>query len=152
MSDENIMRMWNDCSVGGNVRPRLKTTVKTASYTITAADFGTVFTTRGGSGVTFTLPAVQTIYDGEVIIFLNVADYDMTVDGTDGELVVFNNLTGNSLGFMTTSEKIGGAMLAICDGTSWIVLPLGTETQTISVDTSPSATVSSTPSATPSST
>ena len=157
MSHENIMRLWNDCVNGGAVRPLTKIKVKTASYTIKPVDFGTTFTTRGASAtVTFTLPAVASEYEGDFVVFINVADYNMMVLGTDEEVVTFNDLTADGLGFTTTSEKIGGTVLAICDGTSWILLPIGTETQTIKVATaashtpshtqSPSHTVSNTPS------
>lgn len=134
MSDENIMRLWNDCSEGGRVRPKLNIIVKTASYTITSADFGSVITTRGaGAAVTFTLPAAASTNEGEWVLFANVADQNMIVAGADEGLVVFNDLTADSIAFQTTSEKIGGAFLAISDGTSWAVVPIATETQTITV-------------------
>lgn len=157
MSHENVMRLFNDCVTGGKVRPLCKIVVKTASYTLTPDDFGTVFTTRGASGaVTFTLPTVASEYKGSWALFANVADQNMFVAGTDEELVIFNDLTADSIGFATSSEKIAGALLAICDGTSWIVLPIATETQTISVgsaaSSSPSASASSSPSSSPSAT
>ena len=138
MSHENIMRLWNDCVAYGVLRPKLKVIVKTADYTVTPDDYGSVFTTRGGSaGVTFTLPAAGDTNTGEWALFVNVADYNMIVSGADEGLVVFNNLTADNIGFGTTSEKIGGTLLAISDGTSWIVLPLATETQTLVIDSSP---------------
>ena len=133
MSHENVMRLFNEGMTGGLIRPKLKVVAKTASYTITSADFGTVFTTRGGSGVTFTLPAASALNRGEWVLFLNVADQDMTVTGADEGLVCFNDLTADSIDFSTGSEKIGGAFLAISDETSWIVVPLATETQTVTV-------------------
>jgi hypothetical protein len=135
MSNENVMRLWNDSVAGGRVRPKLKLVVKTSSYTITSADFGSVFTTRGGSGVTFTLPAAASTNSGECVMFVNVANQNMTIAGSTGGLVVFNDLTANSIAFSTSSEKIAGAFLAISDGTSWIVLPIATETQTVTVAT-----------------
>jgi len=133
MSFENIMRLWNDGITLGAIRPKLKVAVKTSSYTITSPDFGTVFTTRGGGAVTFTLPTAASTNEGEWVLFINVADQNMTVTGTDEGLVCFNDLTADSIAFSTTSEKIGGAFLAISDGTSWIVLPIATETQTVTV-------------------
>lgn len=153
MSHENIMRLWNDCVTYGALRPKFKVTTKTSAYTITPGDFGKVFTTRGAtSTMIFTLPGVETTYNGEFVLFLNVADYDMIVAGTDGELVTFNDLTANNIGIITASERIGAGLLAVCDGTSWIVLPIAQETVTVAVDTSASATpsVSATPSHTPS--
>ena len=134
MSDENIMRLWNDCSDGGRVRPILNIIVKTASYTVTSSDFGSVITTRGASGaVTFTLPAASSKNDGEWVLFISVANQNMIVAGADEGLVVFNDLTADAIAFQTGSEKIGGAFLAISDGTSWAVVPLATETQTVTV-------------------
>ena len=134
MSDENIMRLWNDCSEGGRVRPKLNIIVKTASYTVTSNDFGSVFTTRGAlAAVTFTLPAASSTNNGEWVLFVNVANQNMLVAGADEGLVVFNDLTADSIAFQTGSEKIGGAFLAISDGTSWAVVPIATETQTVTV-------------------
>lgn len=133
MSHENIMRLFNDGVFGGRVRPKLKITVKTASYTVTPNDFGSVLTTRGASGaITFTLPAAGTTNKGEWVLFVNVADQNMIVTEASG-LTVFNNATATSIAFETSSEKIGGAFLAISDGTTWCVAPLATETQTITV-------------------
>lgn len=108
-------------------------TAKTASYAVTASDFGSILTTRGAAGaVTFTLPAASG-NGGHWVEFYNVADQNMIVDGTDEELVVFNDLTADSISYSQSAEKIGGGFRAVCDGTSWIVVPLCTETQTIAI-------------------
>jgi hypothetical protein len=134
MSAENTMRMWNDCVDGGNVRPALNIIAKTASYTVTPDDFGSVLTTRGaGAAVTFTLPAASAVNKGDWVLFVNVADQNMTVAGADEGLVVFNDLTADAIAFSQASEKIGGAFLAISDSTSWVVVPFSMETQTIAV-------------------
>ena len=134
MSHEDVMRLWNDAAESGRVRPKLKVVAKTASYTITSGDFGTVFTTRGAeAAVTFTLPAAASKNKGEWALFLNVADQNMLVAGADEGIVTFNDLTADSVAYQTSSEKIGGAFLAISDGTSWVVAPLAMETQTITV-------------------
>jgi hypothetical protein len=156
MSSENIMRLWNDAMAGGTYRPTLSITAKTADYTITKYDFGKVFTTRGASDeVIFTLPAVSDAYTGKWVVFISVADENLAVKGSDEELVVFNDLTADAISFSTSSEKIAGAFFALCDGTSWIVLPIATETQTVTVSTaassSPSSSESSSPSESPSS-
>jgi hypothetical protein len=152
MSHENIMRLWNDACLLGLIRPKLHILTKTTSYTVTSDDFGSVFTTRGaGVGVTFTLPSASAVNKGEWVMFISVANQNMIVAGATGGLVVFNDLAADNIGYGTSSELIAGAFLAISDGTSWIVLPLGTETQTIGVDTaastSPSASTSSSTSA-----
>ena len=134
MSSENTMRMWNDCATGGRVRPRLNIITKTASYTVTPNDFGSVLTTRGAGGaVTFTLPAASSVNNGDWVLFVNVADQKMIIAGADEGLVTFNDLTADSVAYQTSSEKIAGAFLAISDGTSWVVMPIATETQTIAV-------------------
>jgi hypothetical protein len=145
MSSENIMRLFNDCMTGGTVRPKLKVAVKTSDYTITTDDFGTIFTTRGAAAeVEFTLPSAASTNRGEWVLFVNVANQNMSVAGAEAGLVVFNSLTADNISLRTDNERIGGAFLAVSDGTSWIVMPLATETQTIHVD----AKATSTPSAT----
>lgn len=157
MSFENIMRLWNDCSKWGVERPKLGIVVKTSSYTMKPADFGKVFTTRGATGaVTFTLPAASAVNKGSMCLFWSVADQNMIVAGPDEGLTVFNDLTADSISFTTSSEKIGGAILALSDGSTWLCAPLATETQTVTIGTaasntpshtqSPSHTVSATPS------
>lgn len=145
MSAENIMRLFNDCVEGGRVRPALKVVVKTASYTITPDDYGTVFTTRGGAAeIKFTLPAASSTNKGNWVLFVNVADQNMAVAGAEAGLVVFNSLTADNISFRTDSERIAGAFLAVSDGTSWIVLPLATETQTVHVDAKATSSASAT--------
>jgi hypothetical protein len=131
------MRLWSDGSVKGLERPRLNITIKTASYTITPDDFGKVFTTRGATAaVTFTLPAAVTVNKGNWVLFVNIADQNMIVAGSDENLVVFNDATADTIAFQTSSEKIGGGFLAVSDGTSWCVMPLASETQTVTVGSS----------------
>jgi len=151
MSHENVGRLWNAAVTGGMVRPKFKIIVKTADYTLTDQDYGSIFTTRGGSGVTFTFPAASDLNKGEWALFMNVANQNMFVAGPDEGLVVFNDLTADSAGFATTNEKIAGTLLALSDGTSWIVLPLATETQTVTISTAPSSSPSSSTSSSPSS-
>ena len=115
------------------IRPKIQVVPKTADYTITSADFGKIFTNRGdGDAITFTLPAASGNED-EVVWFFSVADQNFTVATANEELVTFNDLTADSISFSQGSEKIGGGFMAVCDGTSWIVVPLATETQTVTV-------------------
>ena len=92
---------------------------KTADYTCTAAESGTIFTTRGnGAAINFTLPALGV---GLWYTFVNLVGYNMEVIGpTANELIAFNDLTASSIGFQTVSELKGGVIVAICDGTSWV--------------------------------
>lgn len=145
MSGENIMRLFNDCMTGGRVRPLLKIITKTSSYTLTPDDYGSVFTTRGGAAeITFTLPAAGSTNEGDWALFVNIADQNMAVAGAEAGLVVFNNATADNISYRTDSERIGGALLAISDGTSWIVLPIATETQTVHVDAKATSTTTTT--------
>ena len=118
-------RVRGDQAFSGRTRTmRIPITAKTASYTVLESDFGGVLTTRGASGaITFTLPAVQAKYKGAVVDFVNVAGQNMIIAGTAGELVVMNDLAANSVAVQTASELIGGSFRAICDGTSWLILP-----------------------------
>jgi len=107
---------------------------KTADYTVTLADFSKVFTTRGaGAAVTFTLPAASNDNKGEWVVFINVADQNMLVAGADEGLVVFNDLTADSIAYQTGSEKIAVPFLAISDGTICFIEPPATETQTVTI-------------------
>jgi len=127
MSEGNVRRLYH---AGRQVQ------AKTASYTVTDQDMDTIMTTRGAGGeIVFTLPAAAQSRQGAMVWFFNVADQNMKISGVDGELVVKNDLTANDVSFETSSEKIGGGFLAVCDGTSWIVVPLAEETQTMTVVT-----------------
>jgi len=98
---------------------------KTASYAVSPGkgDFsGSVFTTRGATGaVTFTLPAPQPSLTETFYEFINVVDQNMTVATTSGKAVVFNNTAATSLSAQTSSQKIGAAISAYCDGTAWLL-------------------------------
>lgn len=108
---------------------------KTASYTITAADAGKLFTNRGDTdAITFTLPAVSSTYANFGVEFYCAADQDFAVaTATADEMVAFNSLTATSVKLGTSSEKIGGGFRAVCDGTSWLISNLCEETQTVTV-------------------
>jgi len=122
---------------GGKAASRIPVVVKTADYTITAADFGKVFVTTGATGtVIFTLPASAAANIGARVEFYNVADQTMTVAGTAGELVFKNDLAANSVSYATATELIGGGFVATqISATKWLVAPLAEEAQTITVAT-----------------
>lgn len=106
----------------------------TATRSITSADFGAILTTRGATAaVVLTLPAVQASYKGADVTVFNIADQDLTLAGTAGEVITFNNAAATSVKLGTSSEKIGGGFRAVCDGTSWLIFPLTEETATITV-------------------
>lgn len=120
---------------GGSV-PARQVVAKTAAYTITRDDHGKIFTNRGAAGaVTFTLPAVSG-NDGMEVLVMAVANQAITVAGTAGELVAFNDAAANSIAFSTAGEIIGSGVRCVCDGTSWLIMPiLGSETATPTIAT-----------------
>jgi hypothetical protein len=106
-----------------NGLPTRWTEVKTAAYQVTKEDNGTIFLTTGATAaVVFTLPPIS---DGPFwFLFVNTADVDMTVTAKVADtLITYNDLAADSIAFSTSSEKIGGAVEVICDGTSLIGLP-----------------------------
>lgn len=139
MSGTNIPQPDFDGARGMYVRPPAPVNVvaKTADYTVTFEDCGHLFTNRGAAGaVVFTLPAVAAKYKGFWVDFMVVADQDVTIAGTAGQLVAFNDAAANSIAFSTATEKIGAYVRALCDGTSWLIqVGLGAETQTPTIAT-----------------
>lgn len=96
---------------------------KTADYTVTEDDHDIYFTNRGASGtVVFTLPT--TPKKGLRYGFHVVADQTITVaGGTADNIVAFNNATADSIGFATSSAKMGGSFVVMGDGTGWLAQP-----------------------------
>ena len=95
--------------------------VKTADYTVVAADSGYQFTTRGASGaVIFTLPT--TIPAGFRARFYSEANQNMAI-ACASKLVVTNNLTASSVTFSTSSQKIGASVEVVAndDQTKYLV-------------------------------
>jgi hypothetical protein len=113
-----------------------KVVTKTAAYTCKAYESGTIFVTTGNTAaLTFTLPPIS---DGPWIFwFVNGADQNMIVASeTADTLVTFNDLAADSVAYQTSSEKIGGLIIAFSDGTSAIGLtPIIQEAQTVTVAT-----------------
>jgi len=99
---------------------------KTADYTLAATDSGSVLTTRGAAGaVNFTLPTVAAGLAGTDVLIYVAADQNVTLTAqTNGQLVLFNDAAANTVALSTASEKVGGCFRVICDGTSWLVIPL----------------------------
>lgn len=86
---------------------------KTAAYTLTAADTGKTFGTRGASGaITFTLPAPVA---GLVYFFVQAAVQNISVTATGGAKI--NNGTAN--GTVTVATSAPGTFMVVCDGTGW---------------------------------
>ena len=92
----------------------------TATYTVTEAENGTLFTNRGNTGnLAITLPATPKA--GLRYMFYSVADGTLTITaGTADTMVAFNDATATSVAVATASEIIGNAIEVIGDGTSWL--------------------------------
>jgi hypothetical protein len=100
---------------------RLKVTAKTASYSLTVADSGGLFTTTGASGaVTFTLPAVSDNSGINYWIF-NTVDQNIIISGPADTLVVKNDAAADSLTHSTSNEKIGQSFFIVGDDSKWLV-------------------------------
>lgn len=114
----------------------VKMEVKTADYTVTAADSGTIFHTAGATAaVNFTLPAISA---GPFrFAFLVGADQNLTVTAATADTIItFNDVAADSVAFSTSSEKIGGSIEVFCDGTYLYALPhLASEAQTVTIAT-----------------
>lgn len=95
---------------------------KTADYTVTATESGTIFHTTGATAnVNFTLPAINT--GPWMFTFINGADVNLTVTAAAADTIVtYNDLTADSVAISTSSEKIGGAIEVLCDGSTLFVL------------------------------
>ena len=104
---------------------------KTAAYTVLPSESGTFFTTLGATAaVTFTLPAFA---DGLEYTFFNAVDQNMTVaSGTADKMMVINDIAADSVAFSSASEKIGGVVTVVSDGTYWFVQQHCTNTLTVS--------------------
>lgn len=115
---------------------KVKVRAITSAYTVSAADSGTVFTTRGASAaVTFTLPAVAS-GSGCVFTFISAANFAMTVASAEGDnIVTFNDAAADSIALSTANEIIGGAIKIIGDGTVWYALMNLSEAQTPTIAT-----------------
>ena len=103
---------------------RLVVSAKTASYSIVDGDSGKVFTTRGATGaVTFTLPAQTAVTSGFYVDIVVLAAQNVTVaTATADTLATFNDLTADSIAWVTAGQQIAQAVRVIADGTGWICL------------------------------
>jgi hypothetical protein len=100
-----------------------KITAKTASYTVTAEESGTLFTTRGATAaVTFTLPAVTGLPIGTFYEFYNVVNAGMVIasNGSLDNITSKNDVSADSITCTTDSVSISACVEVIWDGTRWL--------------------------------
>lgn len=119
-----------------NIAYKVRVQAQPIAYTVSLYESGTIFTTYGGTAATtFTLPAVASA-DGCIYYFVNAVDQDMTIASAEGDnMVAKNDASADSIAFSTTSEKIGGAVMVVSDGTKWYTFPMSEELVTITVAT-----------------
>ena len=107
---------------------------KTANYTISAKEAGTMFTNAGASGaVVFTLPTLSPYL---LFYFRVVADQDVTVGSAAGnDMVAYNDVDASSVAFSTGTQKIGGGLCVFSNaaGTDWHVVNMSAGANTITV-------------------
>ncbi len=126
--------------MGGQRQPgrqRELIVVTGTTYTVTPHDAGKTICNVGASGaLTATLQSAAGFQLGDEIYFLSCADQDFTVAGTAGQLITFNDLAANSVALSTSSEKLGGKIIATCvSGAKWHIALSTEETQTATVAT-----------------
>jgi|TARA_R110002020_G_scaffold68280_2_gene178901 hypothetical protein len=120
MGYQNIFRLINEGLRLDNsiVRP---IAAKTAAYSVTEDDFGTLFTNRGAAGsVTITLPAAAS-YTGKSVEFYCIASQNIALTAAAGTIVTKNNAAATTATLSTGGDQEGGSMIATSDGTSWLI-------------------------------
>lgn len=104
---------------------------KTASYTVTDADWGSLITNRGASGaVTITLPAPTTTQTGVWVDLFQVAGQNLVITAGTDLITTFNDATATSITYSTAGELIGNGARFVNDGTTWLHMPFTNEAAT----------------------
>lgn len=128
--------IFDDDLVGRHTFPWIRFQTKTADYTVVSTDNLSLFLTTGASdAVAFTLP---TLANGLMFGFKNTVNQNMTVASAAGDdMIVFNDLTADSVAFSTSGEKIGGGVIVFSNpgATAWIVCNYSAGANTITVAT-----------------
>lgn len=106
----------------------------TATQTLTRHDVGKTFFVNGSGAVVITMPSPATCQPGDDMLFINIADQDLTI-GLDEKILTKNNAAADSIAFSTSGEKIGSTALLVCTGTLWAAIPLAEEAVTMTVAT-----------------
>lgn len=104
------------------------------NLTLTAAHSGPLIVLRATTTAvkTLTLPATPLL--GLRFKFYNASALGMKlIAGTADTMVVFNDLTADTVSLETAGEIIGGCFEVIGDGTGWLVIPMLWEAQTVTI-------------------
>ena len=126
---EELLDLSKNYASGPKILLRIQT--KTADYTCTQADSGTIFTTYGDTGaITFTLPTNPT--KGWFALFFQSVDQDITItNATVDTLITYNDLAADGVAASTTSHQIGAFFLVFADGNVFNAVNLGGHTLTV---------------------
>ena len=134
---ENLKR---DLTLGGTQisGDKMLVVAKDDSFAISMpADTGKLFTTTGATGaVTATLPAPATTLKGTYCRVFNTVDQNLVIAVTGNDtLITLNDVAADTVTFSTSSEKIGAAVLCVCDGTKWLVMDASENSITSTIGT-----------------
>lgn len=104
---------------------------KSADYTVTIADSGTLFYTGGGANRVFTLPALVSGTNFWAF-FVNNQNNNMTITAPANKLVTLNNLTATNAIYSTANQIIGAACVVWMNdaGTFYYCVSLNSATVT----------------------
>jgi len=112
----------DDYANKASVFPWMRELSKTANYTVTAADNGTLFDNLGASAaVVFTLP---TLAAGLSYGFNVQADQSVTINSAAGDdMVAPNDASADGVAFSTPGDKIGGFVRIYANpaASKWVV-------------------------------
>ncbi len=119
---DTLLDMAKNFASGPKILLRVQT--KTADYTVTQADSGTIFTNYGDAGaIIFTLPVNPT--KGFCALFVNAVDQSLNVTaGTVDTLITHNDVAADSVDFDQSSNKIGQAIFVFSDGNAYYALQM----------------------------
>ncbi|HQN43929.1 MAG TPA: hypothetical protein PLA25_07325 [Anaerolineaceae bacterium] len=99
----------------------LRTLTKTANYTCTVNDSGTIFNSTGAeAGVTFTLPTPAAANDGCFYGFVSTSATGIAVSCADS-IVYDNSIVVDSLTAETEDHIIGAALFVVSNGSKWLI-------------------------------
>ena len=104
---------------------------KSGTYTLSASENDLLFLATGAA--TFNLPAKQ---NGLAFRFAQLADADLTIASSAGDMVHKGSAAASSVAFSSSSQKIGSQVLVECvytatDTLKWLVTNLGGTTPTV---------------------
>lgn len=129
------LRHTNPGAFVGLFNSRFKNvTAKTANYTVTNNESGSIFTNQAATAlVVFTLPAKES---GLWYVFFSVEAQTLTVAAdTADTIATFNDIAADNVSIETANQKVGSGFWVVCDATNWIAMPLVSVGATLTVGT-----------------